>query len=270
MKADLHLHSRYSDGSHTVEEVLKQASNAGLTHVSFVDHDTVAGWQEIEVMANKYCIQAIPGIEISAYDFERGRKVHILGYDFQKEAPHIKKLCQPLLDRRQENSLWQIEQIQSLGYSLDTDLIAYVAKPSSTIYKQHIMGQLTEENYSSQTYKELYRQLFKGDGVAARDIKYVDAFDAVRAIKADGGIPVVAHPGQLDSYELIPELVETGLAGIEKIHPDHTKEDHRKVGELAERFHLIQTGGTDFHGAYGIDISPGDLVSPSIPVFMKG
>ena len=88
------------------------------------------------------------------------------------------------------------------------------------------MQHLTEAVYTSSEYKQLYKSLFKGEGVAAGDIEYIDAFDAVQAIMADGGIAVVAHPGQLNSYDLIPELVEIGLNGIERNHLDHTSEDH--------------------------------------------
>ncbi len=127
------------------------------------------------------------------------------------------------------------------------------------------MKQLTEASFTSREYINLYKMLFKGNGIAAKDIEYVDVFDAVQAIVADGGLAVVAHPGQLDSYELIPELIEVGLGGIELIHPDHNEEDHRRIKELSSKYNLILTGGTDYHGTFGTDIKIGDLVSPSLP-----
>ena len=262
MKADLHVHSRYSDGSEHAGTVMKQASQRGVTHISFVDHDTVKGLPKILELGEKYGIKAIPGIEISAFDFKRNRKVHVLGYNYQSEATHIQAICNPLLKRRQEHSLWQIEQIRAAGYELDIAAIKELAKPSETIYKQHIMDNLTDATYTSPTYKELYRSLFKGNGVASGDIEYIDVFEAVQAIVADGGIAVVAHPGQLDSYELIPELVEVGLGGIERNHLDHTAKDYQKVEVLAKKYGLIMTGGTDFHGSFGATIEIGDIVSP--------
>ncbi|SHN33512.1 PHP domain-containing protein [Gracilibacillus kekensis] len=262
MKADLHVHSYYSDGSDSVEKIMQKASQNKLTHISFVDHDTVDGWSEKQSVGQKLDIQVIPGIEISAYDFKRHRKVHILGYQFKPEAPNIKSLCNPLLQRRQHNSLWQMEQIRGLGYELDTETITKKVHPSPAIYKQHIMKQLTEASYTTKEYKQLYKLLFKGNGIAARDIEYVDVFDAVQAIVADGGVAVLAHPGQLNSYELAPELADAGLKGIELIHPDHTKEDHQRIKELSTKHNLILTGGTDYHGTNGIDIQIGDLISP--------
>ncbi|GAA0305995.1 hypothetical protein GGQ92_002871 [Gracilibacillus halotolerans] len=262
LKADLHVHSNYSDGFDSVRDVVKRAKETGITHLSFVDHDTVDGFPEISRLAERFDITIIPGIEISAYDFKRNRKVHILGYDYQPKAEHIKAICEPILQKRHEHSLWQIRQIQSLGYELDVNRITEQALPSKTIYKQHIMKELTDAPYDSSEYKQLYQKLFKNDGVASGDIVYADAFDAVKAIVADGGLAVVAHPGQLDSYSIIPELVEVGLGGVERNHVDHTVVDHQMVEAHAKEYGLVMTGGTDYHGAFGEPINIGDITSP--------
>ncbi|MFD2924006.1 PHP domain-containing protein [Halobacillus naozhouensis] len=264
MKADLHVHSHYSDGSDSVEEVVRQARDNGVTHISFVDHDTVDGLPEIIMLGEKYGIEVIPGIEISAYDFKRKRKVHVLGYHYRPEAIHIKSVCQLILERRQKHSLWQILQLNNAGYELDIEAIMETAWPSKTIYKQHVMSHLTESAYSSPDYRTLYHLLFKYGGVASGDIEYLDAFAAVEAIVADGGVAVVAHPGQLDSYDIIPELVEVGLGGVERNHPDHTEKDHQKVEALAKLYSLAMTGGTDYHGSFGTAIEVGSLTSPSL------
>ncbi|TMN22638.1 PHP domain-containing protein [Lentibacillus cibarius] len=263
MKADLHVHSHFSDGSDSVKTVMKKASENGVTQISFVDHDTVSGMPEMTRLGNTFGITVIPGIEISAFDFKRNRKVHVLGYDYRPKATNIKSICNKILYRRQAHSLDQIEKLKAVGYELDIDAIVEAAKPSTTIYKQHIMKQLTDAPYTSPAYKQLYQQLFKGNGVAAGDITYIDAFEAVQAITADGGIPVVAHPGQLDSYAIIPELVEAGLVGIERNHPDHGPDDYKRVEDLANAYNLIMTGGTDYHGTFGEAIEVGDITSPS-------
>ncbi|UJL45923.1 PHP domain-containing protein [Virgibacillus sp. NKC19-16] len=261
MKTDLHVHSNYSDGSDSVEEVIKKAHQQGVTQLSFVDHDTVAGWPEVQRMGEKYKIKTIPGIELSAYDFKRNRKVHILGYCYHPLAPNIQAVAEPVRKRRQAHSLWQIEQLNKHGYRLDADKIMEMAKPSNIIYKQHIMRQLTEAAYSSREYRQLYQSLFKRSGIASGDIRYMDVFDAVQAIVADGGIAVVAHPGQLDSYELIPELIDAGLGGIERNHPDHGHQDHQKVEALANDYQLMMTGGTDYHGIFSEVIEVGEVLS---------
>lgn len=262
MKADLHVHSNFSDGVDSVETVIRTAKANGVTHLSFVDHDTTAGLQEAEKFGEMYGISIIPGIEISAYDFKRNRKVHVLGYYYDPEAVHIRRICEPLLQRRQEHSLWQIGRLNESGYDLDKNEIQHTALPSQTIYKQHIMAHLTTASYHSEDYQKLYRKLFKNDGPAAGDIEYIDAREAVEAITKDGGIAVLAHPGQLNSYSVISELVEAGLKGIELYHPDHTEKDYELVRAMAKEHELMMTGGTDYHGDYGMPIKIGSVTSP--------
>lgn len=268
MKADLHVHSSYSDGSDSMEEVMKQAVANGITQISFVDHDTVAGLPEALALGRKYGIEVVPGIEISAYDFKRKRKVHILGYHYDSEAPQIQQLCQPLLERRHHHSMWQLEQIRACGFKLNADDIIDAAHPSSAVYKQHIMTFLTDAPYDSPEYKQLYQRLFKNGGIASGDITYADAFDAVQAIVADGGLAVVAHPGQLNSYDIIPELAEAGLGGIERNHPDHTAEDHKRIEVLAAKYNFVMTGGTDYHGTFGTPVTVGDFISDTTLTFL--
>jgi predicted metal-dependent phosphoesterase TrpH len=263
MKADLHVHSHYSDGSSSVEDLIQMASKKGLTHLSVVDHDTIHGIESAKIAGKNHGIAVISGIEISAYDFLRNRKVHILGYMFDEEATHIQELCDPLLTRRHENSLWQIEQLQKNNYDIRFEDVARKARMSGVIYKQHIMHCLLDHHFTTPLYQELYQAIFKGDGICARDIEYVDAYDAVKAIKADNGFAVLAHPGQLDSFDLIHGLVENGLDGIERDHLDHSKEDRERVDRYANEYSLFKTGGSDFHGNYGIPVEIGDFLSPT-------
>ncbi|WP_107840572.1 PHP domain-containing protein [Metasolibacillus meyeri] len=260
MKVDLHMHSTYSDGSATLEELFQQAQAANLTHISVVDHDTVAHLEEGQQLAQKYDIHFIPGIEISAYDFERGRKVHMLGYQLQGACTNIRQLCQPLLTRRHEHTLWQLRQIQAAGFVITEEQACERISKAKVLYKQHIMDALTTAAFDSKDYQTLYKSLFKNNGVAASDIRYVDVFDALRAIKADGGIAVLAHPGQLDSYEVAEQLIREGLDGIELVHPDHNEDDYERIVTMANKYGLLMTGGSDFHGRYGTEVALGKYV----------
>lgn len=264
MKGDLHIHSTISDGSYTFKEIIDMASERRLTHISFTNHDTVEGIKEAQEYGKLKGVEVIPGIEISAYDFKRKRKVHILGYNFNPEAPNIKKLCSPLLEKRNENSLWQAKTLIEHGYNIDSFYLNEKCRESGVLYKQHIMQALIKEGYTDKIYSPLYRKLFKNNGICDRDITYIDAFDAVRAVKEDKGIAVLAHPGQLNSYEIAEELICYGLDGIELNHPSHTQEDLIKIKNIAEKYVLILTGGSDFHGRYGeeLNIKPGDYKCP--------
>jgi predicted metal-dependent phosphoesterase TrpH len=263
LKADLHVHSTFSDGANTVEEILYMAKKRGLTHISFVDHDTVKGIPFALEIGKSVGVTVIPGIEISAFDFTRNRKVHILGYMFDEHAVNIQELCAPLLKRRHKNSIWQSQQLIDNGYGLSLHKLDEGCKRSRVLYKQHIMAAMMDLPYTDLDYQKLYKNIFKNDGICARDITYVDAIDAVQAIKADGGLAVLAHPGQMDSYEMIPKLVDAGLDGIELNHSDHTEEDKKKIMLYATKYNLALTGGSDFHGKFGADIEIGDIECPS-------
>lgn len=185
--ADLHSHSTISDGSFTAEELLQQAADAHITHLAITNHDTTYGIDAIQRAAVHYPVRYIGGIEISAYDFKRNRKVHVLGLGVKEQSPAIKELCDPVLKRRSENTQWQQERLERCGYVLNTEVLHRLRKASTGFYKQHLMAALTSAPYTSSAYQQLYRKLFKGNGICHRDITYVDMGDAVRAITEDGG-----------------------------------------------------------------------------------
>ncbi len=116
---------------------------------------------------------------------------------------------------------------------------------------EHIMHVLTGLGYRDAAYQQLYRQLFKNGGIVDRDITYPDARNVVEAIVHDGGVPVLAHPAGSSVYEVIPDLVEAGLMGLEKYHPEHDEQDHERIDALASRYNLLKTGGSDYHGILG-------------------
>lgn len=256
-QCDLHVHSTISDGSESFLSLLQQANQNKITHIAFTNHDTTKGLDEAILLGKEYCVNVIGGVEISACNPAANKKVHILGYGLTSESPAINKLCAPLLKRRDQNSRWQLEQIIKADFNINLDLVESLASCSTSLYKQHIMAGLTVHSYDSEPYQRLYRSLFKGEGICVRDIEYLDARDAVRAIIADGGIAVLAHPGQLDSYDMVAELVEAGLQGIEKYHPYHDPDDWSRCDALASQFNLICTGGSDYHGTFGASTTLG-------------
>lgn len=249
--SDLHVHTTVSDGSDTFEDVLREARSRGIRRVAFTNHDTTYGLDDAAARGPHYGVEVVGGIEVSAWDATHERKVHVLGLGLHEEAPALAALCGPLLERRRAHTLWQLDQVIAAGYQVDIDRMLSFGRASTSLYKQHLMAALIDAPYASDAYRALYRHLFKGDGVCARDITYVDVRDAVVAIVEDGGAAVLAHPGQLDSYHLVPELAALGLRGIEQYHPSHTSADHIRCRSLAEKFDLFCTTGSDYHGTFG-------------------
>ncbi|MDR2089429.1 MAG: PHP domain-containing protein [Clostridiales Family XIII bacterium] len=262
LKMDAHVHSTCSDGSCTVWELCEMASASGITHLSFTDHDTTKTHAPALEAARQNKIALVPGIEISAYDYKRNRKVHILGYRYNSAAARIDALCGKTLENRNAHSRWQLARIRESGIRVEEDAIERLTRDSGVLYKQFIMAAITASPFLSEEYQTLYRRLFKEGGVAAGDIAYCDARAAVRAVKADGGLAVLAHPGMFDSYDLIPELLSDGLDGLELCHPAHTERDLERIRDLAERHRLFVTGGSDYHGAFGKPEKLGFRLSP--------
>ena len=262
IKADLHIHTDISDGSFGIEEVIEKAKEKNITHLGIVNHDTIKGLKEAIELGNKKGIKIIPGVEISAFDFGNKRKVHILGYNFNINGSHIESLCKPTRERRNICSLWQVEALKNNGYKISLKKILYYSRNSEVIYKQYIMQELIDKGYTDKIYSDLYYKIFKNSGICSGEIIYVDVYKAIEAIIKDGGIPVLAHPGQLNSYEIIPKLVATGLKGIELNHSSHKEEDLILIHKLAVKYNLFETGGSDFHGEYGKGEEIGNYLCP--------
>lgn len=250
MKIDMHVHSNISDGTDNIGKILDKAKEKKLDGIALTNHDTVKGLDEAIKIGKEKGLKVIKGVEISAYDFRRNKKVHILGYNFN-EGKNIEKLCERIRKDRHENSIWQLEMLEELGYKINKENILKKCENSNVLYKQHIVEELIIKGYTDRVYGELYRSLFKNGGKLDRDIKYVSALEAVRAIKKDGGIAILAHPGELDSYRIIGELVSNGLDGVELNHPSHSCLDKERINVFTKEYDLILTGGSDYHGLYG-------------------
>lgn len=268
MKADFHVHTNISDGYNNIKEIVKMAKKNGLTHIAITNHDTVEGLEEAINLGILEGLKVIPGVEISAFNFEKNKKVHILGFNFNINGKNIKKLCDPILQKRNVNSILQINILINNGYNINIKNILHRAKGSEVIYKQHIMAELIDNGYTNAIYSDLYNKLFKNQGICDMNIVYVDAVDAVRAIKSDGGIAILAHPGQLDSYDIIDKLVDVGLDGLELNHEDHSSNDIEKIKEYSAIYGLVLTGGSDFHGKYGSGIKLGEINCPEKTIYM--
>lgn len=254
--ADLHCHTELSDGSTSVRDVVELAAKSGLNTLAITDHDTMAGCAEARAIGEKLGIRVIPGVEISSVDPSSGRKVHILCY-----APERPELLKPMLDASLENRnramRESIEIVEQL-YPISSKMMLRHAENSTCIYKQHVMQTLMEAGFADEIFGELFKKLFSSrDGIAFRRVEYPDVYEALKTAIAAGGAVVMAHPSEYDGMELLKELCSMGmLDGIEISHPRNREEDKRVMHELARKYDLAVTGGTDFHGWYTTKKNP--------------
>ncbi|MGL5067893.1 MAG: PHP domain-containing protein [Sarcina sp.] len=249
MRFDMHIHSNISDGSESLEQIIQNSKRMGLDGIAITNHDTVYGLEEAIELGKEEDIKVIKGIEISAYDYKRNQKVHILGYNFNK-TDCIELLCKSTRENRNKNSLKKLDTLINRGYEIDKKKIIARSKLGGVLYKQHIMHDLIDKGYADTIYGNVYKALFKV-GDLSKDIRYVDVYEAIKAIQDDGGIAVLAHLGELTDINLLYELVKFGIDGIEVNHIKNRIKERVLIKDLARKHNLILTGGSDYHGVYG-------------------
>ena len=250
MPADLHCHTIMSDGSVGIEELVSMAKRAGIDTLAVTDHDTFAGVTRAKIIGERIGVRVIPGIEISAFDQTRGRKVHILGY--RCAIPQrLEGLCHKTIQNRKRAALIMLQKVMRL-YPITPEMVARRSQCSTNIYRQHIMHALIDAGVTSEFYGDLYHELFDPQtGCAHYPVEYPNVREVIRQIRDAGGIAVLAHPSVYDSYELMEELAaEKLLDGVEAYHSRNKPNDSVVLTAFARRYGLLTTGGTDFHGMY--------------------
>lgn len=253
---DLHVHTTCSDASRTVEQVMEYADRIGLSYIAITDHDTMAGVEKAKKIGRKLGIQVIPGVEISTRDENTGRSVHMLCY-----CPRNKELLQKFLDRTLENrrkqKLAMAQKVHELYPRLTIRMVEEYAKESESVYECHVMQGLCDLGYTNTAIGSLMESLISSKGSCYVPSSYPATKEAAEVIKAAGGIAVVAHAEQFDSFELIEELAgKEFIQGVEVWHPRNGSESKKRLKEIAERYQLLVTGGSDFHGQYAKNPHP--------------
>ena len=263
MRGDLHCHTKLSDGSLGIEDLITLAKKRGIEAIAITDHDCLAGTVRGKIIGDRFGVQDIRGVELSATDTKTGKKVHLLCY--LSDAPdRLEGLCHRNSLARKKAAHYMMLQVAK-RYPVAAELIVKCATGSTNIYKQHIMQALMECGFSRDIYGEMYHKLFDKDSPESVLVtpKYPDIEEVLTAIHDAGGIAVLAHPYFFDNLDSLPRLIENGLDGIEVWHPCATEEQQAELKKIATKNKLLMTGGTDFHGLYNLDpVSIGDVLTP--------
>ena len=193
MAADLHCHTRMSDGAVSIDELVLLAKIKGLSTIAVTDHDTFAGATRAKIFGDRQGVEVIPGIEISAYDNARGRKVHILGYDC--ESPdRLEGLCKRIGESRKKAANIMMQKVMRL-YPIPADMFLRRAQGCTNIYKQHIMHALIDAGYTTEMFGSVFHKLFSPrGGLAYSTIEYPDVHDVIRQIHEAGGGGLMGQP----------------------------------------------------------------------------
>lgn len=247
MPADLHCHSICSDGATSVDTIFKLAKLNNLHTISITDHDTFIGIDKAIESSKKHNIRLVPGVEISTFDYNRNRMVHMLCYNCKKP-----ELFDEIFSKSSKNRynamLGAIEKIRQ-RYNIDIEMVEELATESSTVFKSHIMQALMLAGYTDRVYGDLFKEIFNWKtGFAKTEIIYPDVYEIIKLIHNAGGISVLAHPSVYDTIPAIADLIKAGIDGIECWYPRATAEDTEILLEYTKNYNLLRTGGTDFHG----------------------
>ncbi len=250
MICDLHCHTKLSDGSLGIEAVIEQAKRMNIDWLSITDHDTMASFSRADILGERNGVKILRGVELSAWDKERNSKVHILCYAPSK-PDRLEGLCLKCCEIRKACSKEMIDKVME-KYPITLESILKNTTSSKSIFKQHIMRALIDYGYALEFYGDLDRQLFNPEvGSCYVEREYPDVNFVIDLIHTAKGVAVMAHPALYDNIELLEDLAKKGkLDGVEIGHYSADENYRKQLYDIAERYNLIVTGGSDFHGLY--------------------
>lgn len=245
---DLHVHTTASDGTFTPSEVVMLAKKAGVAAIAITDHDTISGVDEAVIKAEEAGIEVVPGVEISVGETE---DIHIVGLYVDYKDKNLLNVMDLLATYRRQRNEEMINNICKKGFDISYEAIES-SMNTNNIGRLHIAYYMQKMGMVND-----YRKVFKKYLIPGTDtyvpMKQLSEEDGIKAILNSGGIPVLAHINYLkqDDYETentIKRLMGYGLKGIEVMYSGYDKHTEELALKISEKYNLIKSGGTDFHG----------------------
>jgi predicted metal-dependent phosphoesterase TrpH len=238
---ELHCHTTCSDGTLTPEALVAMARARGVKALAITDHDTIAGWDRA-IIAAEDDLEIVPGLELSTV--HRDRSLHILGF-----YPNRAQLERPLEARiagRRRRADAMVAKLAALGYPINLSNLPKDTVPG----RPHIAAALVAAGYVK-TPQAAFDQWLGERGPAYVPYEPLSASDGIQLLRRCGAVPVWAHPYLFRGgtvATVLPELVAAGLMGIEVYHPHHSPSDIRHLESYCQKYGLLITGGSDYHG----------------------
>ena len=264
---DLHVHSSASDGTFSPSALLAEAKKAGLSAIALTDHDTMDGICEAEKAEKELGIELVPGVELSTE--YAGCEIHVLGYYVSQEYPRLKAMLEEFRDFRDTRNVRMVRRLQEEGFSVTMEQLTDKF-PDSVLTRAHIARYLCETGQLPDV-RTVFAEYLGENCRCYIDRPKISPVEAVNLIREAGGLAVLAHPVlcQLEDaqlWQMILEMKDAGMCGLEAVYSENTKEDEVRMRALAEKAGLLITGGSDFHGKNKPDIQlgtgKGDLYIP--------
>ena len=241
---DLHMHSTASDGSRAPGDVVREAKRVGLAAIALTDHDTLDGLADAEQVGAELGVRIVRGIELSAV--ENDVETHILGLHLS-DTREMESQLVALREMRRSRAERIVIRLNELGVRIELTSVLDQAA-GGAIGRPHIARAMIAEGWAVDFRDAFERYL--GNGKAAYVAKdRLPVVDAVSLIHRAGGLAVLAHPSHGGTRERVEAFVREGMDGVEVRHPSHSSEDVARLMALVEHFHLVPSGGSDWHGA---------------------
>jgi len=254
---DLHTHSYYSDGTASPSEIIDLAVKNGISAVALSDHNTVGGVREFINYASQMGVEAVGGCEISTE--YKGIELHVLALFIpENKYDTVTEFLKPMLKRKRESNRILVENLNKGGYDVDFDKLV-AESPEGHFNRANIAGDLVKKGYV-ENVKQAFSSILSKTAGFYNPPKRIDSFEAIEFIKGIGAVPVLAHPfldlneGQL--REFLSVAVGHGLCGMETKYASFSDEESALASKIAKEFGVLESGGSDFHGA----IRPGVTV----------
>lgn len=243
---DFHIHSKYSDGEYDVEKIIEKLNEKNIKYFAITDHDNV---DSVGFLKGKG-YNNISGVEMSSR--YNNLNMHILGYYIDGDLEELKKLCNRVSDLRKERLYEHVSKLEKeFNLVFDEVDLMNLTKKYSTLGRPHIGKLLVKYGYVSSMEEAFERYLYN---VHSTIFYRMDARLVIDAIHKAGGIAILAHPKKIeDKYNIdiedfLPDLIEIGIDGIEIYNSLHYNEDSRRYKEVAQKYNLLMSGGSDYHG----------------------
>lgn len=250
MRIDLHTHSTVSDGTEAPAQVIAAAAVAGLDVVALTDHDSVAGWGESAAAADRESVRFVPGVEISCR--HHGISIHLLAYWPDPDASGFAEMLAMTRNARVDRAREIVRRVGA-DFPLTWDDVTAQAPDAATVGRPHVADAMVARGHFANR-DEAFASVLAGNSRYYVPHYAPEVIDAVRAVRAAGGVPVFAHPGADARGRVVPDSViiamaGAGLVGLEIDHRDHSPAQRERLAALGAELGLVRTGASDYHGA---------------------
>ena len=257
LRCDLHSHSVFSDGTYTPQELIAEAKRLGLI-VALTDHNTAAGLPDFMAAAQELGVTAVPGVEFSTE--YKGRELHLVGlFILPEHYAAVERMAKEQHVLKEISNMELVERLNAAGYHIDYAKVKG-RNPKGNANRAHVAAELMEHGYVA-SITEAFETLLGKDGGFYMPPARLQLLDVIGDLRRIGVLPVLAHPLQemteSELRELLPYAIEAGLMGMETMHSSYSPQQLCLAEQLAAQFHLLPSGGSDFHGTVKPDIALG-------------